>query len=160
MRSLLLVDSFDFRPRNQYILVRAIPSCFRFAKLCLCQVSLLSRYSPRLFVWNVGHVFLHVVNITWIDLDSLAFVLHFLNRVWIASRSVCSFCGAIAGSLFIVTTAVSLAKVAVVGSGEIAGIIMDLGHCLGVRLHWLMTVLCTQFQLLRGSVCFVNRILG
>jgi hypothetical protein len=43
MRSLLIVESFHFRPSNQYILVRVIPSCFRFAKMCLCQVSLLSR---------------------------------------------------------------------------------------------------------------------
>jgi hypothetical protein len=42
MRSLLLVESFDLRPSNQYILVRAIPSCFR-----LCQVSLLSSCSSR-----------------------------------------------------------------------------------------------------------------
>jgi hypothetical protein len=46
MRSLLLVESFDLRPSNQYILVRVIPSCFPSAKMCLCQVSLLSRCSP------------------------------------------------------------------------------------------------------------------
>jgi hypothetical protein len=46
-RILLLVESFDLRPSNQQILVRAIPRCFRFAKMCLCQVSLLSRCSPR-----------------------------------------------------------------------------------------------------------------
>jgi hypothetical protein len=45
MRSLLLVESFDLRPSNQYILVRVILSCFRFGKMCLCQVSLLSRCS-------------------------------------------------------------------------------------------------------------------
>jgi hypothetical protein len=71
---------FDFRPSNQHILVRVIPSCFRFAKMCLCQVSLLSRCSPRyltsfwgsctLFIWTRGHVSLRVVNVTWIDLDS------------------------------------------------------------------------------------------
>jgi hypothetical protein len=32
MRSLLLVESFDLRPSNQYILVRVIPSWFRFAR--------------------------------------------------------------------------------------------------------------------------------
>jgi hypothetical protein len=32
MRSLFLVESFDFRPSNQYILVRVIPS-FRFVKI-------------------------------------------------------------------------------------------------------------------------------
>jgi hypothetical protein len=55
---------------------------FRFAKICLCQVSLLSRCSPRyltssswgsckLFIWTGGHVSLRVVNVTWVDLDSL-----------------------------------------------------------------------------------------
>jgi hypothetical protein len=29
---MLLVVSFVFRPSNQYILVRAIPNCFRLAK--------------------------------------------------------------------------------------------------------------------------------
>jgi hypothetical protein len=42
MRSLLLVESFDLRPSNQYIFVTVIP----FAKMCLCQVSLLSVCSP------------------------------------------------------------------------------------------------------------------
>jgi hypothetical protein len=37
-RSLLFVGSFDLRPSNQYILVRVIPSCFCFTKMCLCQV--------------------------------------------------------------------------------------------------------------------------
>jgi hypothetical protein len=39
MRSLLLVESFNLRPSNQCILVRVIPSYFRFAKICLRQVS-------------------------------------------------------------------------------------------------------------------------
>jgi hypothetical protein len=88
MRSLLLVERFDLRPSNQYILVRVIPSCFRFAKMCLGQVGLLSRRSPRyltssswgsytLFIWTGGHVSLRVVNVTWIDLDSSASILHF-----------------------------------------------------------------------------------
>jgi hypothetical protein len=65
-----------------------------------------------------GDVYLRVVNVTWIDLDSLAFILHFLNQFWIASRSACSFCEAMAGSLSMATTSVSSAKVAVVDSGE------------------------------------------
>jgi hypothetical protein len=40
MSSLLLVERFDLRSSNQYILVRVIVSCFRFAKICLCQVNL------------------------------------------------------------------------------------------------------------------------
>jgi hypothetical protein len=57
---------------NQCILVRVILSCFRFAKMCLCQVSLLSRYSPRyltssfwgsctLFIYSGGGTFLFVL---------------------------------------------------------------------------------------------------
>jgi hypothetical protein len=42
MRSLLLVESFDLRPSNQHILVMVIPSCFRFGKMYLCQVSVFS----------------------------------------------------------------------------------------------------------------------
>jgi hypothetical protein len=38
MRSLLLVDSVDLRLSKQHILVRVIPSCFRFTKMYLCQV--------------------------------------------------------------------------------------------------------------------------
>jgi hypothetical protein len=66
-----------------------------------------------------GHVSLCVVNVTWIDLDSLTLILHVLNQFWIASRSLCSFCEAMAGSLSVATTAESSAKVAVVDSGEV-----------------------------------------
>jgi hypothetical protein len=41
-----------------------------------------------------GHVSLHVVNVTWTDLDPLTFILHFLNQYWIAARLVYSFCEA------------------------------------------------------------------
>jgi hypothetical protein len=65
MSSLFLVESCDLCPSNQYILVRVIPSCFHFAKICLCQVSLLSGRSLRfltftswesctLFIWKGG----------------------------------------------------------------------------------------------------------
>jgi hypothetical protein len=76
MRSLLFVESFDFRPSDQYSLVWVIPSCFPFAKMCLCQVSLLLRCSSRyltssswgsctLFIWTGRNVSLRVVNVTW-----------------------------------------------------------------------------------------------
>jgi hypothetical protein len=43
-----VMESFDLLPSNQYILVRVIPGCFRFAKMCLCQIiDLLSRCSSR-----------------------------------------------------------------------------------------------------------------
>jgi hypothetical protein len=89
------------------VLTCVIPNCFRFAKICLCQVSLLSRCSPRyfrssswgsctLFIWTERHVSLGVVNVTWINLDSFAFIIHLLKQSWIASRPVCSFCEAMA----------------------------------------------------------------
>jgi hypothetical protein len=88
MRSLLLVESFDLRPSNQHIFVRVIPSCFRFAEMCFCHVSLLSSCSPKyltssssesstLLIRTGGHVSLRVMNVSWIVLDSLAFILHF-----------------------------------------------------------------------------------
>jgi hypothetical protein len=36
MRSLLLVENFDWHLGNQYILVRVILSCFRFLGKCVC----------------------------------------------------------------------------------------------------------------------------
>jgi hypothetical protein len=60
-----------------------------------------------------------VVNVTWINLDLLAFILHFLNQFWIARRLVCILCKAMAESLTMVTTAVSSANVAVVDYGEV-----------------------------------------
>jgi hypothetical protein len=81
-----------------------------------------------------GHISFCVANVTWINLHPLAFIIHFLNQFWIASRLVCSFCEAMAGSLSTASTAVSSAKVAVVDSDEglqyIASIIVVLGHCL------------------------------
>jgi hypothetical protein len=66
-----------------------------------------------------GHISLRVVNVTWISLDSLAVILHFLNQFWISSRLVCNFCEAMAVSLSVATTALSSSKVAVVDSGEV-----------------------------------------
>jgi hypothetical protein len=59
MRSLFLVEGFDLCPSNQYILVRVSPSCFCFAKMFLCQVSLLSRCNPRYlasYSWGELHI--------------------------------------------------------------------------------------------------------
>jgi hypothetical protein len=60
-----------------------------------------------------------VVNVTWTDLDSLAFILHLFNHFLIASRLVCSFFEAIPGSLSMANTAISSAYVAVVDSVEV-----------------------------------------
>jgi hypothetical protein len=126
---MLLVKTFDLHPGNQYILVRVIPSCFRFTKMFLYQASFLSRCSPRnvtsfwesctLFIWTGDHISVCVVNVTWMDLDPLAFIFHFLNQFWIASRLACSLCDAMAESLSVASTAVTSAKVAVIDSGEV-----------------------------------------
>jgi hypothetical protein len=58
-----------------------------------------------------------------------------------AGTLLCSFCEAMARSLSVASNAVLSASVAVVdsvwftGLQHIAGIIMALGHCLGVRPH-------------------------
>jgi hypothetical protein len=57
-----------------------------------------------------GDVSLHVMNVTWTDLDSLAFILHFLSQFWFAARLVCNFCEAMAGLLPVSRTAILLAK--------------------------------------------------
>jgi hypothetical protein len=100
-RSLLRVESSNLHPSNQYILVRVIPSCL---------------YGPGV------HVSLHVVNVTWIGLAPLAFIFHPLNQFWIVARLVCSFCEAMVGSLSMVSSVVSSAKVTMVNSGEVRGL--------------------------------------
>jgi hypothetical protein len=94
--------------------------------MCLCQVSLLSRCSLRYLASSClgemhivykdrGHVSFRVV----IDLDPLVFIHHFLNQFWIANGLVYSLCEAMAGSLYVATTALSSAKVAMVDCGEV-----------------------------------------
>jgi hypothetical protein len=86
----VVYKEFGLRPSNQYILVKAIPSCFRLMKMCLCQVSLLSR-SCHFLLGGVAHCYMDrgggtffffgVVSVTWIDLNPLAFVVHFFKPV-------------------------------------------------------------------------------
>jgi hypothetical protein len=93
-------------------------------------MSLLPTCSPRyFFFWGELHIvylnrgggarFFRVGNVSWFDVHQLTFIHHFLNQFWIASRLVCSFCEAIAGSLSVASTAVSSAKFALVDSGEV-----------------------------------------
>jgi hypothetical protein len=69
-----------------------------------------------LLMWTGGQVSLRVGNVTWTDLDPLAFILHLCNHFCIASRLVCSFCQAMPGSLSVANTAVLSGNVAVVYS--------------------------------------------
>jgi hypothetical protein len=52
-------------------------------------------------------------------LCSVSLYYPFLDQFWIASRLVCSLCEAMAGSLPVSSTTVSLAKVAMVDSHEV-----------------------------------------
>jgi hypothetical protein len=54
-----------------------------------------------------------------VDLDPLAFILHFASQLCIASKLVCSLLEANAGSLSLANTAVWSARVTDVVSGEI-----------------------------------------
>jgi hypothetical protein len=56
VRSLLLVESLGLCPSNQYILVREIPSCLRFAK-CVCvpgksSVEMKSKVFDKVLLWE------------------------------------------------------------------------------------------------------------
>jgi hypothetical protein len=89
---LLLVESFDFRPNSQYVLVSVDSSWFCFVNMCFHQASLLSRFSPRyltscwvrctLFIWTGKQVSLRVVNETWTDLDSITFIFHLFKHIY------------------------------------------------------------------------------
>jgi hypothetical protein len=88
-------------------------------------------------------------------LDSLAFILHFLNLSWISSRSVCNLCEAMAGSLSMVTTADSSAKVAVVFKNLVYPLYDSMCHfCCGVPLpeaELMIGALICYFQPLGGA---------
>jgi hypothetical protein len=60
-----------------------------------------------------------MANVTWAELHSLAFILHFFIHIFIASSLVCSSYDALPGSLFVANTAVSSANVGAVDSVEI-----------------------------------------
>jgi hypothetical protein len=84
-----------------------------------------------------GHVPLRVVNVMCIDLDQLAFFLHFASQLCIASKLVCSLLEAMAGSLSATITAVSSAKVADIVSGEIDRSVVNRRYSNGSRaLPW------------------------
>jgi hypothetical protein len=95
-----------------------------------------------LFMWTGGQVALLVVNVIWIDLDSLAFILNFFHHVWIASRLFCSFCEAMPGSLPVANTTVSSANI-MVGDSVQVGKSADYSRCnSGPRtLSWCTPVL-------------------
>jgi hypothetical protein len=91
IRSLLLEESFYLCWSNQYILVRVIPSCFWFVKMCLCQVILLSRCNLRyltscwgsctLFIWTRGAHFFSCCECDMDQLGTSSFHSPFLKPV-------------------------------------------------------------------------------
>jgi hypothetical protein len=59
MRSLFLVESCGLRLSSQYVFVRVTPRCFRFAKMCLCQVKSPVKVQPEIldiFILEELHV--------------------------------------------------------------------------------------------------------
>jgi hypothetical protein len=66
-----------------------------------------------------GQVSLRMVNVTWANLDPLAFIVNFFNHFWIGSVLTCSFCETIIGPLSVANTAVSSTGFAVLHSVEI-----------------------------------------
>jgi hypothetical protein len=101
------------------------------------------------------------MNATWIDLDLLASILQFLNQFWIAGRLVYNFYEAMAGSLSMASTAVSLAKVAVVDYDEIGRSAVYSRYNNGSRtLPWGMPELTGESSVYSVSTCYTNRILG
>jgi hypothetical protein len=56
---------------------------------------------------------------------SVSFYSPFSNQFWIAAKSVCSFCEAMAGSLSMASTAVSSANAAMVDSNEVVIVILN-----------------------------------
>jgi hypothetical protein len=95
-----------------------------------------------LFIWTGGYVSFGIVTVIWIDLEPFAFILHFENKFWNASRLVCSFYEAMAGVLPVATTAVSSAEVSVVDSGEVGRSALYSRYNNGPRtLPWATTAL-------------------
>ena len=80
---------------------------------------LLYVFSCLLVRWMGGHVLFFRVKVSWTNFVSFAFTRHFFSHSLILFICVCSLCSAIAGSLCIVRTAVSSAKVEVMLSAVV-----------------------------------------
>jgi hypothetical protein len=157
MRSLLLVENFDFRPSNQYILVRVIPSCFG-----LCQVSLLSRCSQRdmasssrgsfnsskFFLFFHGGLHLarkHVTDDTYDICHSLIFRAQVLRQVVAGILGTAGKCGTARDVIYPLwdsTAAVTLTR------GRVCNLLLLLVHCSAVTLG--------LPSVTRGRVCLLS----
>ena len=95
---MLLTESFDFSPRNQYILWKVSPSCFRFENVFPPNKSAIKMRTEIFYVLMLeelvvvqtdrGQTCLRVVNVICTDLDSFAFTLHFLSQRYIVIREI------------------------------------------------------------------------
>jgi hypothetical protein len=74
------METFDWRPNNHYILVRAIPSfCFQFGHIAARDTCIVFLGELYVVKWTGEQVSLHAVNVTWTE--PLAFTLHFFKPV-------------------------------------------------------------------------------
>jgi hypothetical protein len=92
--------------------------------LCFCDFYLFPFYET-VFVPGKSSVYPEIlnvsfraVNVMWFDLDPLAVILNFLNRVWIANGLAYSLCQIMSESQSVASNAVSSTKVAVTDSGD------------------------------------------
>jgi hypothetical protein len=57
------VETFDLHPSKKYVLLRVIPSCFRFAKMCVPDKSVVKVQPEIIGIFFLGE--LHVVYKDW-----------------------------------------------------------------------------------------------
>jgi hypothetical protein len=91
---LLSTDSWELRPRIQYIRLSFAPNFNLFNQMCFCQVRRLSKCRPKYFApsacgnwWSLnitgGHVSFSMVKVTWLDFVLLALIRQIFNQFWI-----------------------------------------------------------------------------
>jgi hypothetical protein len=89
--NLFSTGNFDFLPRIQYICWNFNTGCFLLANMCVCHVSVLSRWIPKYLVVypsgicfpfsvTVGQFSLFKVKVTWVNLFLLAFICQRFNH--------------------------------------------------------------------------------
>ena len=129
MSSLLLRDSGDCRPVNQYSFWHCNCASCLFALMWFAQVSLLSKWKPRYltFVLCNNTSFprvtglqspLRSVNVICTDFVTLDLICHFCSYSLILSSCICSLDDTLLGSLSLERHAVSSAYVAVCTPSE------------------------------------------
>lgn len=85
--TLFLWVSLEFGPRNQYSFLIFISSCFRLARMCSFQVSLLSKYIPIYLLFSVWDIILWSVDVNTRAISSSQRKGYMRRFIWIYSDS-------------------------------------------------------------------------